>query len=72
MTKKIDFEKSIAELESIIDALESGQLPLEKAITKYEEGMKLSHDCNKLLTEAEQKITTLSSSFDPPSKDNTD
>ena len=49
----------MAELETIVQELESGNMPLEKAISKYEEGMQLSKFCTQKLDEAEKKITLL-------------
>ena len=40
--KPVNLEKSLADLESIVDELESGDLPLEKAMKKFEEGIKLT------------------------------
>lgn len=57
--KKINLEKSISDLERLVDELESGDLPLEKAIKKFEEGIKLSRKCQTALKEAEQKIEIL-------------
>ena len=58
MSKKT-FEESMKQLEQIVDELESGNLPLEKALKKFEEGVKLSKACNKKLDEIEQKVTIL-------------
>jgi exodeoxyribonuclease VII small subunit len=58
MAKKT-FEQSLKELEHIVHELESGDLPLEKAIKKFEEGMMLSKACSDMLDETEQKITLL-------------
>lgn len=58
MSKK-NFEQSMKELEKIVEELESGDLPLEKALKKFEEGMKLSNFCSKTLEETEAKITML-------------
>jgi len=46
-------------LEQIVQELESGDLPLEKAILKYEEGVRLSRFCSEKLDETEKKITML-------------
>ena len=54
--KMKSFEESIATLETLIQELENGQLPLEEALKKFEEGVKLIKYCNKKLDEAEQKI----------------
>jgi exodeoxyribonuclease VII small subunit len=58
MSKKT-FEQSLKELEKIVEELESGDLPLEKALKKFEEGIKLSRSCSTKLDEIEQKITLL-------------
>ena len=61
MTKQrtIDLEKSLAGLEAIVEELESGDLPLEKAMQKFEEGVKLTRSCQAALKEAEQKVEIL-------------
>jgi exodeoxyribonuclease VII small subunit len=56
---KQTFEKSIQQLEEIVQELESGDLPLEKAIHRFEEGMNLSKRCSKMLDETEKKISVL-------------
>lgn len=55
------FEKAISELEKIVKALESGDLPLDKAIEKFETGIKLSRYCSEILDEAEKRVTLLMS-----------
>lgn len=57
--KKFNLEKSLADLENIVDELESGDLPLEKAMKKFEEGIKLTRGCQTALSEAEQKVEIL-------------
>ncbi len=57
--KKINLEKALTELEEIVDELESGELPLEKAMKKFEEGVKLTRGCQSALKEAEQKVEIL-------------
>ncbi len=57
--KKINFEDSLKELESIVKELEFGELPLEEAIKKFESGIKLSAYCNDSLDKIEKKITIL-------------
>ncbi len=56
---EVNFEKSITELENIVKTLESGNLSLDEMIKLFEQGMKLSASCNKLLDEAESKINIL-------------
>ena len=53
------FEQSMKQLEQIVQELESGDLPLEKAIKRFEEGIKLSKFCSKKLDETEKKISIL-------------
>lgn len=59
--KKVDlnFEKAIEQLEEIAKELEKGDLDLETSVSKFEEGMKLSKECNELLENAEKRITIL-------------
>lgn len=58
MAKKT-FEQSMKQLEQIVAELESGDLPLEQALKKFEEGMELSRFCSQKLEETERKITLL-------------
>ena len=55
----IDLEKALAELEALVDELESGELPLDKAMARFERGVSLTRDCQKALSEAEQKVAIL-------------
>ena len=57
--KKFNLEKSLAELEELVEELESGDLPLEKAMKKFEEGIKLTRGCQTALKEAEQRVEIL-------------
>jgi len=59
MTSKLTFEEAMKQLEEIVKQLEDEDLPLEKAISYYEQGMKLSKLCNDLLEDAEKKVTLL-------------
>ena len=54
-----DFESSLKKLEEIVAELESGDLPLEKSIKAFEEGIKLTRHCQNLLSKAELKIQKL-------------
>ncbi len=60
MEPELKFEKALERLEKIVEDLEGGQLPLDEALKRYEEGVKLSRLCNQKLTQAENKIETLS------------
>jgi exodeoxyribonuclease VII small subunit len=56
---KQTFEKAMKKLEQIVDELESGDQPLEKAIKKFEEGVQLSKFCAEKLDETEKRVTLL-------------
>lgn len=53
--EKGSFEETIKELEKIATELENGDLSLEDSVSKFEEGMKLSKQCNDLLENAEKE-----------------
>ena len=56
---EIKFEDAIAKLEKIVSELEDGELSLDEALKKYEEGVKLSAFCSKKLDVAEKKVKQL-------------
>ncbi len=60
MTKKteiqLSFDKALAQLEKIVQDMESGSLPLEKMMEHFEEGMRLIALCSAKLNEVEKKI----------------
>lgn len=56
------FEEALSKLETIVEAMESGDLPLESLIAKYEDGVKLAKVCQEKLAEAELKIQQLEKS----------
>lgn len=57
--KEVNFEESMENLEKIVEELEKGDLNLDDSIKKFEEGMKISKQCNEYLENAEKKITVL-------------
>lgn len=59
VSKPADLEKSLKHLEQIVDELESGDLPLETAMQRFEEGIKLTQSCQTALKDAEQKVDIL-------------
>ena len=59
MDSELKFEKALERLEKIVEDLESGNLSLDEALKRYEEGVKLSRLCTQKLTQAENKIETL-------------
>ena len=56
---EIKFEQALEKLENITDRLEDGSIPLDEALAKYEEGVKLVRLCQKKLGEAKKKIEIL-------------
>ena len=62
--KKQTFEEAMQTLETIVQELESGDLALEKAMQRFEEGVKLSKFCSAKLDETEKKITLLTANAD--------
>ncbi len=57
--KKLSFEEAVKKLEDIVAKLEEEDVPLEKAIDYYQEGMKLSKLCDEKLQEAQEKVTQI-------------
>lgn len=55
----ISFEDAMEKLEAIVSKLEEGEVPLEKAINYYQEGMKLSKICSDKLDNAQEKVTQI-------------
>lgn len=53
------FEEQIEKLENIVNELEKGDLNLDESVAKFEEGIKISKECNEILETAEKKITIL-------------
>jgi exodeoxyribonuclease VII small subunit len=60
MASKFDFNKGLAELEVIINKMESGDLSLEDSLMYFEKGVKLHRQCHSALTDAEQRVKILS------------
>ncbi len=54
-----ELEESIRTLEALVEELESGELPLEKALAEFERGVKLTRRCQAALAQAEQRIEIL-------------
>jgi exodeoxyribonuclease VII small subunit len=57
--KKIDFEASLGQLEKLVGQMEDGDLTLEQSLKAFEDGVKLTRECQKALAEAEQKVQLL-------------
>ena len=59
MMKENNFEAKMEELENVVTKLEKGDMSLDETLINFEKGMKLSKECNKMLEDAEKKITIL-------------
>ena len=59
MSNKFDFNKGLAELEVIINKMESGDLGLEDSLKYFEKGVKLHRQCHSALMDAEQRVNIL-------------
>ncbi len=58
-SKEIPFEEALKKLETVVEAMESGDLPLESLLARFEEGTRLVKTCQTKLEEAELKISKL-------------
>lgn len=58
-TKSLDFEKSLRELEALVEKLEHGELPLEEALKHFERGVALTRECQTALKAAEARVEIL-------------
>lgn len=54
-----DFEKALADLETLVSSMEEGELSLEESLKAFEKGIKLTRDCQGALKTAEQKVKIL-------------
>jgi len=59
-SNSVSFAEAVSRLESIVDQLERGDVPLEKSFELFEEGVRLARLCSTKLSEAEKKIEKLS------------
>lgn len=55
----LDFEQSLADLQTLVERLENGELLLEDSLTAFEQGIGLTRDCQAALAQAEQKVQVL-------------
>lgn len=63
---KLSFENALQRLETIVDSMEQGEVPLAELLSKYEEGTKLLKVCETRLKDAELKIEKLKKQKDGP------
>ncbi len=64
-SKSASFESAVAELETIVQEMENGQLPLDQALAAYQRGTALLRHCQNQLTQAEQTIRVLEAEATP-------
>lgn len=59
MSNTTTFEKSVKQLDTIVEQMESGELSLDESLKLFEKGVKLTRECQKTLVDAEAKIEKL-------------
>ena len=64
--ESLSFEKALAQLEQVVESMESGEVPLAELMAKFEEGTKLLQICETRLRDAELKIELLKKPADTP------
>jgi exodeoxyribonuclease VII small subunit len=57
--KSYPFEQSLVKLENLVEKMEAGELTLEDSLTTFEEGIRLTRECQQALSQAEQKVKIL-------------
>lgn len=57
--KMVDFERGLQQLEAIVEALEQGNLSLEDSLKSFEQGVKITRECQRALANAEQRVAIL-------------
>ena len=60
---EMTFEQALGRLESVVGAMEAGDLPLAEATGLYEDGMKLARVCSEMLAAAELKVTRIQTAY---------
>ncbi len=65
---EINFEQSLKQLESLVERLEQGQLPLQESINLFQQGIHAAKQCHTYLNEAQQVVEQLSSETPIPAK----
>lgn len=58
-SQPVDFEKSLSELESLVEKLENSEFTLEQSLQAFEQGVMLTRQCQQALSHAEQKVQVL-------------
>ena len=67
--EELNFEDTMKELETIVKELENGDLNLDESVKKFEKGMNLSKNANKMIEDAEKKIMILIKNEEGPSEE---
>jgi len=57
--KALNFEKSLSELETLIERMEQGELSLEESLKAFEQGIRLTQQCQEALSQAQQRVQLL-------------
>ena len=57
--KGYDFEKALSDLEQLVERMENGDYSLEESLQAFEQGIKLTRECQRMLAQAEQKVQIL-------------
>jgi exodeoxyribonuclease VII small subunit len=57
--KSPNFEKSLAELEALVERMEEGEMSLEESLKAFENGIRLTQQCQQLLAQAQQRVQIL-------------
>jgi len=65
-TTTFNFEEALENLEELVEAMEDGELSLEESLKAFEQGIKLTRECQAALENAEQKVQLLVKSDDLP------
>lgn len=65
--KTVDFEQKLNQLEALVEEMEKGSLSLEDSLKAFEEGIKITRECQQALKEAELKVDMLTRGTESPS-----
>ena len=57
--KSVDFEQRLGQLETLVNEMEQGNMSLEESLKAFEEGIKITRECQQALKDAEQKVESL-------------
>jgi exodeoxyribonuclease VII small subunit len=66
--KAVDFEQKLNQLESLVNDMEQGSLTLENSLKAFEEGIKITRECQQALKEAELRVDMLTRDSDSPTE----